>query len=227
MNDYVDCGAGGSLDIRSSFTASAWIRTRDEDNGYQGILMKAEGDAPDVLGNQGWEIIYRSNTAGFRFGIQDQDSKLIEISSVPSGNIEYWHYLACVYDDSNDMMILYIDGAEETSSTVASFSSINASGTSLKIGLYGSGNMQPFNGTIDEVRIYDRALSPQEVLANYNELAGNIKADIDNDGDVDIDDLIEVSLDFGKTSGFDPDADTNGDGGVDIFDLVFVASRFT
>jgi hypothetical protein len=50
--------------------------------------------------------------------------------------------------------------------------------------------------------------------------------DLDNDGDVDVNDLGMVTTDFGKTTDFDPAADVNGDGEIDIFDVVFVAGRF-
>jgi hypothetical protein len=51
--------------------------------------------------------------------------------------------------------------------------------------------------------------------------------DLDNDGDVDIDDLGMVTTDFGKTTDFDPIVDIDGDGVIDIFDVVFVAGRFS
>jgi hypothetical protein len=51
--------------------------------------------------------------------------------------------------------------------------------------------------------------------------------DVNNDGKVDITDLIIVASNLGRISGFDPRADTNTDSIIDIFDVVFVASRFT
>jgi hypothetical protein len=57
----------------------------------------------------------------------------------------------------------------------------------------------------------------------YNQIEG----DLDQDGDVDIDDLIIVTMDFGRTSGYDIRTDTIPSGEIDIFDVVFVASRFT
>jgi hypothetical protein len=55
-----------------------------------------------------------------------------------------------------------------------------------------------------------------------------VPGDLNNDGKVDVQDLIIVTIDFGKTSNFNnAKSDTNTDGIVDIFDVVFVASRFT
>lgn len=54
-----------------------------------------------------------------------------------------------------------------------------------------------------------------------------VPGDINNDGVADVNDLILVAFDFGKTIGFNQDADTNNDDVIDIFDVVFVASRMT
>ncbi|KYK27217.1 hypothetical protein AYK26_04100 [Euryarchaeota archaeon SM23-78] len=54
-----------------------------------------------------------------------------------------------------------------------------------------------------------------------------IPGDLNNDGVVDISDLIIIATNFGLTSGFDLRADTNSNNEIDIFDIVFVASRFT
>ncbi|MBW2990821.1 right-handed parallel beta-helix repeat-containing protein [Candidatus Woesearchaeota archaeon] len=56
----------------------------------------------------------------------------------------------------------------------------------------------------------------------------NVPADINNDGDVDIYDLISVIKDFGKTSNLIyPKADTDNNQIIDIFDVVYVASRIS
>ncbi|NIO22670.1 MAG: hypothetical protein GTN38_01415 [Candidatus Aenigmarchaeota archaeon] len=79
---------------------------------------------------------------------------------------------------------------------------------------------------------YGEVPTKQEVLSGYADVVLLAqyhlnKADLTNDGEVDISDTIIVASNFGLTSGFDPVADTNFDGKVDIFDIVFVASRFT
>jgi len=54
-----------------------------------------------------------------------------------------------------------------------------------------------------------------------------VPGDLNNDGEVDIADLIIVAKNFGLTSGYDSAADTDSNNVIDIFDVVFVASRFT
>ena len=79
-----------------------------------------------------------------------------------------------------------------------------------------------FNGSFSIVRVYDRALSPDEALQNIGAtvIPTANPADVNDDGEVDILDLVLVAQGFGTDK---PEADVNGDGVVNILDLVQVA----
>ena len=79
-----------------------------------------------------------------------------------------------------------------------------------------------FNGSFAIVRVYDRALSSDEVLQNIGATVIPITnpADVNGDGVVNILDLVAVAQGFGTDS---LEADVNGDGVVNVFDLVQVA----
>ena len=81
-----------------------------------------------------------------------------------------------------------------------------------------------FNGSFAIVRVYDRALSPDEVLQNIGAAVIPIAnpADVNGDGVVNILDLVVVAQGLGMDS---LEADVNGDGVVNVFDLVFVAGE--
>ena len=72
-----------------------------------------------------------------------------------------WHHIALTYDKEN--IKLYVDGVEKDSKSCTS--SISTNTKSLKIG-------KNVSGTIDEVRIYNRALSAEEIRAHYLRGAG-------------------------------------------------------
>ena len=61
----------------------------------------------------------------------------------------------------------------------------------------------------------------------YQSVTCSIRADLNTDCAVNLLDLQIVTMDFGRTSGYDPRADTVLDGEIDIYDVVYVASRFT
>ncbi|RMF55629.1 hypothetical protein D6745_01380 [Candidatus Woesearchaeota archaeon] len=86
-------------------------------------------------------------------------------SDVADGN---WHHYACVFEYGNTIR-MYKDGVELASTFPyggGTWESMDNSDP-LGIGSDGYGNYK-FAGSIDEVRIYRRALSPEEINASYN-----------------------------------------------------------
>ena len=78
-----------------------------------------------------------------------------------------WSHLAVTYGGGS--MRLFVNGAQVA--TVALTGSIRTTASPLRIG----GNSvwgEYFAGRIDEVRIYNRALTPAEVLAGMNKTIG-------------------------------------------------------
>jgi|GEM_PF-4318734 len=74
-----------------------------------------------------------------------------------------WHYIVVVYNKSN--FKLYVDGVLESSSS--SYSSLNITPAPIYIGKYCNADGFEFNGIIDEIRIYNRVLSEEEIKAHY------------------------------------------------------------
>lgn len=100
-------------------------------------------------------------------GIGDGSTATVTSKTVTMPNDE-WHHLAFVYDDAADEMYLYYDGVlKETVGVTESLPS--RTGVKLSIGADFEGRANFFNGTIDEVRIWDEALSADEVFQSYVE----------------------------------------------------------
>ena len=60
---------------------------------------------------------------------------------------------------------MYLDGA--SAGTVADATSVNTGGAALILGA-NTGNSQLFTGSLDEFAFYPTALTPAQVLADYN-----------------------------------------------------------
>ena len=73
-----------------------------------------------------------------------------------------WYHVVATYDGTTGKV--YLDGTVDTSVTFSA-DTMNASGAGLQIGSYVSSGY--FEGIIDEVRIYNKALSLSEVQQNY------------------------------------------------------------
>ena len=77
-----------------------------------------------------------------------------------------WYHAVGTYDGSN--IRLYLNGVQATSTTQTG-SLASASGA-LNIGRDPSNTLKLWNGLIDEVKVYNRAISANEVLDLYNDL---------------------------------------------------------
>jgi hypothetical protein len=146
----------------SSRTVSAWIKTSTI-----GTVV-SWGNKFDC-GNQ-WTVRLQNST-GF-----------IQIS-VKGGNIkgstdlrdDSWHHIAAVLEDDGspnaDEIKLYVDGEEEAVSAYDSQAIDTVRGAGVLIGAVFSDSIPALflTGMIDDVRIYDRALSPDNILRIYEE----------------------------------------------------------
>jgi hypothetical protein len=71
-----------------------------------------------------------------------------------------------VYDKNTNSAALYINGILQ--STGSTPSTVTQPGGNLTIGRFGDYNLFYWSGNIYNYKVYNRALSAQEVLQNYN-----------------------------------------------------------
>jgi hypothetical protein len=77
-----------------------------------------------------------------------------------------WHQVAYTFDDSANTQKFYIDGVEEGSSTHTDSVSYSGQGSNVTMGIHGNGSANySFGGLVDDVRIYNRALTADDVAA--------------------------------------------------------------
>jgi hypothetical protein len=153
------------------FTLSAWIRAVD-DGSYRYIVTYVDnGGSADVF--DGWRFVV-TNSNQLVWHISDDTSSQTRVDT-SSDFIEpnRWHHV-CVVHKSGGNTILYSDGESVDESQTASLNTIDYDGAGA--GAFVSGRPDGnnlFNGSINDVRIYNRALSPQEIQALYEWGNGN------------------------------------------------------
>ena len=117
---------------------------------------------------------------------------------------------------------LYIDGIpvplEADTFLCCNFATPTVTSTTFRINRATDSN-RFFQGTMDEIVLYDRALTQDEVCAHYAAL-DLCTADINGDEQVDVDDLLTLLSSWGPCD--DCASDTNDDGVVDVTDLLFL-----
>ncbi|MFC1889575.1 MopE-related protein [Thermodesulfobacteriota bacterium] len=174
--DYIDVG---DFDLSGTqMTIAAWINPDSLCSGEASscdgrIISKADG----VKDANHWWMLSGISAGGdivlrFRLKTDGTTSTLI----ADSGNIEYgvWTFVAAVYNGSD--MILYKDGLE-VGRTPKSGSISAGPGVDVWIGNNPTGD-RPFDGRIDDLRVYSKALSEIEI----QHMAVVECADADGDG---------------------------------------------
>jgi WD40 repeat protein len=78
-------------------------------------------------------------------------------------NAPRWYHLAITYDQTSGIAQIYIDGRLDTSRNLGKFTLLT-SGFNLIIGQNPSGNSADLEGSVDEIRLYDRVLTAAEIL---------------------------------------------------------------
>jgi len=223
-SDYINVPDSSSLNNPSAVTVEAWVKL-DSYMSAQDMCSAVQKYVWSTPGRGGFSLGTANMAGGYSddglpaFIIVEDENYDAAVSSAQL-SLDTWYHLVGTYDETTNTVRIYVDGEEKDATSFAG--ELYSAGVSLEIGR-DLPLSRWFDGTVDEVRIYNRALSPEEILEHYNK----VKADLNNDGVVDIEDLIIVAIDFGKTSGFDPIADVVQNGEIDIFDVVFVASRLS
>jgi hypothetical protein len=156
---YASVADSPSLDVDTDFTVSLWV-TSTEDKTYS-ILAKT--NKYFSTGTPGWHISAASNPPALIFEVQNGTSR--SLINFNTGRVFGWTHIVAVKSGNNTYA--YTNGVFQGS---ASLAGSVANNLNLSFGkLNGS---FPLKGMIDDVRIYNRALSASEVKQIYAEGAG-------------------------------------------------------
>jgi hypothetical protein len=156
VDDWVTVNDSASLDLTTGMTLEAWVKPSAL-AGWNTVVLKETG------GGLAYSLYANDDApraAGYcRIGWIDES-----VAGAAGLTLDVWTHLAVTYDSGS--MQLYING--ELAATHAITGAIATSDEPLRIG----GNAvwgEFFTGLIDEVRIYDRALTQAEVNADMNQ----------------------------------------------------------
>jgi len=160
--DYIEVGDDSSLDITSQVTVAAWGYLEGDPTTKQAIVSKdwdLENSLPYVI-DMGTSHANNDLSFGFYTGNWHD---VTAGRQAPQGE---WFHVAGVFN--NGSLKIYLNGAKQNENADAP-ESMPTNDQPLLIGRRtGSGTTrQDFNGKIDEVRVYDRALSDTEITELY------------------------------------------------------------
>jgi methyl coenzyme M reductase beta subunit len=148
--DYINLG---SVVGTGAYTKVAWVK-RDAGDYYNSIL--SSDNSSHVLWapyDQSFKLSAGHNASGYL--VQDTASL----------NPDLWYCVAVTYNPAvhSGLMVLYKDGVQVDSATSVA---AQAASTATCVGRYGAGSY--FKGAVDNVMVFDRALTAQEIAILYN-----------------------------------------------------------
>ena len=158
--DGADRVDAGSFDLTGSgVTLAAWIRP-ESGSTDQRIVIKSSGNA---AADQYWALICdAANIADFRIKAGGVWNRVEVPNAVSAG---HWYHMVGTYDGS--VMRLYVDGVEVGNRVHPIGGPVDTSASaSVTLGDSPVGG-RAFDGVMDDVRIYDRALTAADVTALF------------------------------------------------------------
>jgi hypothetical protein len=170
-NDYVIVDSSSSLNDLSSMSISAWIYPETiGEGGIAGwIVHKASFTAP----SNGWQFYTLLNdNLGFEADFDGPgDSDLVVYSAAGSLPLSTWSHVVVTWDGSASAsnVHMYLNGGELTKDTATDGvgSRVTDAAQDLQIGT-DSGTNFSFDGTIDELKVYEAVLSQEQIMLDYN-----------------------------------------------------------
>ncbi|MCO4754740.1 MAG: hypothetical protein KC478_09660, partial [Bacteriovoracaceae bacterium] len=174
-NNYVKIDHHSSLDFTASgdkLTISTWLRTKDS-SVSKTILGKGRTNIADA------EFQLRLQSSGtIQYYFYDGSSYRLSYTTSTVPNDGKFHHVAAVFEMGNDSSLkMYIDGYDAQPSALSGVANAitTGSGGQLWIGNNNQANTEDFIGQIDEVAIWNRALSDEEILQLYQRGANRLK----------------------------------------------------
>lgn len=152
-------GTNGSIEfpaaVDTNFTLAGWVNTTataGTGQWYNGMGI-IDAEVGGVFKDFGLAMV--GNKAAF--GVGATDKTILSTNAINDGN---WHHIAATLDTTTGAMRLYVDGTLQASDTGPA--GARTAPAKMRLGSIG-GVTGFFNGSMDEVRLYNKILDPAEL----------------------------------------------------------------
>ena len=161
-SNYVDLGNPTALKLTGSMTIEAWIKAAANPPNDGQIVAKSNNAS-------GWQFKTSPDTGPHTFGIAVGSSSSAQTQRYSNTvrSLNTWYHVAGVYDNTARILNIYVNGVLDSGTLLGTVPSAQFNSTvNVNIGRRTGGYY--FNGIIDEIRIYNRALSQAEIQTDMN-----------------------------------------------------------
>ncbi|MDI6807330.1 MAG: hypothetical protein QMD14_06045 [Candidatus Aenigmarchaeota archaeon] len=162
VDDYVEVPSSTSLQITDDITVAAWIKMDSDGATDQRVVLQKSGSYRLMIRHDPYRHIE------VWLWLPEDDGMATLVGGNPI-SYDWFHHVVFTREKSTGIVKTYVDSIEQASIS-GKTSSIPVNTNPISIGK----DWNEFDGIIDEVRIYNRALSAEEIKALYN-MGGMIK----------------------------------------------------
>ncbi|MFI6072441.1 LamG-like jellyroll fold domain-containing protein [Actinoplanes sp. NPDC051343] len=155
-SQYLDAGKP-VLNTGSDYSAAAWVKLDKADGAFQTVVSQ---DGPS---NSDFFLQYSG--ADQKFAMSFAGVRALASFKPAVGQ---WYHLVGVRDTVKGELRLYVDGALDGTASACLPQAAPTGNTVIGRGRYGGNPVDYLDGTVDQVHLYDRALSADEIKQLYD-----------------------------------------------------------
>ena len=159
-SSYISTATTNAFNLQT-FTVSVWAKL----NSFApDLLIVSNSGTSETPSGTGWNVAYYDSTNAFYFG--NAGVNLTFTTTPILTNV--WYHIVATVDLTSNKIKIFLNGVFENENTYNGIS-YNSGTRSLRIGKVGYYDELYWNGSIDQVRIFNTALDPLEIEALYTE----------------------------------------------------------
>ncbi|MCF7974384.1 MAG: LamG domain-containing protein [Phycisphaerae bacterium] len=156
--DYVDLPIGSVIETATDCTVAAWVMWSGHGDIWQRVFDFGTGTTKYMM------LTVNDGNGEPRFSITDSGSTNDDDVDAPDPLSADWHHMAVTIDSASTTITLYIDGEAVAQNTSAQYTPSDLGETTQNwLGKSQYTYNPNFNGILDDVRLYSRALSAEEI----------------------------------------------------------------
>jgi len=167
-SDYIDIGNVTDLNNLTAFSTSSWINYSGTPVTTSHIFLSGGTSSSNRF------YVQLLSSTQIRYGSGSAFDN-VSTSTISSGS---WHHIATVHNGTS--LDVYLDGVKQNSSPVTVVAPTANIGDDFTIGRYSISPGYYWNGKLDEIGIFNTALTGEQVLAIYEQTETGKTANLDN-----------------------------------------------
>ncbi len=161
VNDFVNVpNTNNHVNLRESMTVSCWARSHTTNWNQTGCLVSKRDQFVLHPWSGGKSFDFYINSGGWT-------SASTNLANISNFDLMAWHHYVGVYNHVTGQIQVFVDGVQRATNSITAGSTLTSDTGPITIGYDDGMSGRYFDGDMDDVRIYNRALPASEIAELY------------------------------------------------------------